>query len=160
MKPSWIETQQLVCAHRLLDHVRQVLDFPVSVRLWDGSVAPLGREPHKDIRLVIEGPRTVTTLVRQPTLENLLRHYAVGKIGFEGTDHLSFIRHIRQHNPKKRLKQLNKWLLFSQALPFLFGPSEKPALQHDFKKKETGTKQSERNNSDYIQFHYDAGNGF
>ena len=160
MNPSFIERRRLAAAHRLLRHAAGVLDFPLSVRLWDGSVVPLGREPHKTILLVVEGPRTVTTLLRRPTLENVLRHYAVGKIGFEGADYLAFIRYVRQHNPKKRLKKLSKMLLFREALPFLFGPSEKLALQHDFRAKEAGTKESDRNNRDYIQFHYDAGNEF
>lgn len=158
--PYFIERKQLAAAHRLLKHIAQVLDFPLSVRLWDGSIVPLGREPHATILLVVEGPRTVTTLLRRPTLENVLRHYAVGKISFEGADTLTFIQYVREHNPKKRLKQLNKILLFWNALPFLFGPAEKLSLQHDFKTNEAGTKGSQRNNSDYIQFHYDAGNEF
>ena len=154
------ERKQLEAARRILRHVAEVVDIPLSVRLWDGSSAPLGRDPDKDLFLVIDGPRTVTTLLREPTLENVVRHYAVGKLDFRGGDLLSFMDFIRRNDPKKRLKRLNKTLLLREALPFLFGPTEKLSLKHTFRHDETGARQSTRNNPDYIQFHYDVGNAF
>ncbi len=157
---SFIERRQLDAARRVLRHVADVLDIPISVRLWDGSSAPLGRNVDKNFVISIDGPRTVTTLLREPTVENVVRHYAVGNLSFHGGDLLSFIEFIRKNNPKKRLKGLSKMLLFREALPFLFGPGEKLSLKHTFQKDETGTQESTRNNRDYIQFHYDAGNAF
>ena len=160
VKTPSIERKQLSAANRIARHVADVLDIPISVRLWDGSSVPLGRNVDKNFFLVIDGPRTVSTLLREPTLENAVRHYAVGKIDFRGGDLLSFIDFVRKNNPKKRLKRLSKTLLLREALPFLFGPGEKLAPGHSFQKDETGTRQSTRNNKDYIQFHYDVGNAF
>ncbi len=154
------ERRQLDAAHRVLKHLSEILDIPLSVRLWDGSVVPLGRKADKDLFLVIEGPRTVSTILRNPTLENVFRHYAVGKIDLQGGSLLAIINSIQRDEVKKRAKNLDKMLIFREALPFLFGPAEKLTLKTDFRSDETGTTQSRRNNRDYIQFHYDAGNEF
>ena len=160
MISSRVENKQLKAAHRLLSHFAEVLDIPVSVRLWDGSIVPLGRDPSKDIFLTIDGPRTISTLLREPTLENVVRHYAIGKLDIQGSDMLSMIDFLRRHDPKKKAKRLNKSLIFRQALPFLFGLTEKISSKHAFQKDETGTRRKVEDNKDYIQFHYDVGNDF
>ena len=128
MNPSSIEHKQLAAAHRILKHLAEVLDIPFSVRLWDGSVVPLGRHADKNLFFVIEGPRTLTTILRKPTLENVFRHYAVGKIDLQGAGLLTIINSIPREEVKKRVKRLNKMLIFRAALPFLFGPTENLTL--------------------------------
>lgn len=160
MSLSHLERKQLESVHRVLKHLREILDIPLSVRLWDGSVTPLGSTAGKNLFLVIDGPRVLSTILREPTLENIFRHYAVGKIDFQGSDLLTIIDSIPRDDVKKRIKHLNKALVFRAALPFLFGRTEKLTLKSDFRNDETGTTQSHRNNHDYIQFHYDVGNDF
>ena len=99
------EHKQLKAARRILGHVADVLDIPVSVRLWDGSMVPLGRDPDKNIFFTIDGPRTVSTLLREPTLENVVRHYAIGKLDIQGSDMLSTMDLLRRHDPKKKAKR-------------------------------------------------------
>lgn len=154
------EEKQLASVRRILGHAASVLDIPVTVRLWDGSRVPLGRAPHKDFFVVIDGPKTVSTLLREPTLENAVRHYAVGKLDLQGGDLLSLMDYLRRHDPKKKVKKLSKSFILREALPFLLGPVEKLSAKNDFSKDETGTKRQQADNKDYIQFHYDVGNDF
>lgn len=160
MTSSVKEEKQLQSAKRVVNHLAEVLDVPLSVQLWDGSSLPLGQNPNNDYALVIEGPRTVSTLLKKPTLENLLRHYAVGKISVRGGDMHSLMSFVRQHNPKKKWKKLNKMLLLKETLPFLTGATEPLRLENTFRNDAIGTDESKRNNQDYIQFHYDVGNDF
>jgi len=155
-----IERKQLESARRILSHVADTLDIPFSVRLWDGSRAPLGRDPHQQFFLLIDGPRTVTTLLREPTLENVVRHYAEGKLDLAGGDLFSMMDYLRKHDPKKKVKRLKKSLILREALPFLFGSTEKLKTKHTFSKDETGLHRKQADNSDYIRFHYDVGNDF
>src|SRR5690606_36117903 len=53
-----------------------------------------------------------------------------------------------------------KGLLLKNALPFLFAPADKPEARHAYSGDEEGRRTSERDNKDYIQFHYDLGNEF
>ena len=154
------EKKQLEATHRILKHLKDTLDIPISVQLWDGSKHPLSAGDISQYTFVIEGPRTVSTLLKKPTLENFIRHYAVGKVGFSGGDMHSFMEFARKNNPKKKWKQLNKPFLIKELLPFVFGPTEKLNLEDKFKDDATGENQATRSNSDYIQFHYDVSNDF
>ena len=75
---------QLAAARSLVEDVARHLDIDASVELWDGSRVPLGREVKSDLRLKIASPGTIASLVRWPTLDRIIRHYAQGNIGLEG----------------------------------------------------------------------------
>lgn len=160
MNHSVAEEKKLKALRRILAHVAETLDLPFSVRLWDGSQMPLGHSKKSPFFIAIHGPRTISTLLRAPSLENLLRHYAAGKIDIGGGDILEFMELARQHNPKKLVKKLSKSLILSNALRLFFSPVEKLALQQAYAKDEAGVHEAGRNNRDYIQFHYDVGNAF
>ncbi|HET6426280.1 MAG TPA: cyclopropane-fatty-acyl-phospholipid synthase family protein [Planctomycetaceae bacterium] len=152
--------RQLKSAHRTLAHLRTALNVPVSVKLWDGSQVPLG-EDESPFSIAINGPGTIGSLIRQPTLENVLRHYACGRLEIEGGDLIEFGDTARVQNSKARMKQLNKWYLFRQMLPFVFAGADAAKVTHEFAGGDVQRKAGETaQNQDYIQFHYDLGNDF
>jgi hypothetical protein len=96
----------LAAARALVEEVASHLDIDASVKLWDGSLVPLGREVRSNLKLTIASPGTVASLVRWPTLDRLIRHYAQGNIGLEdGT--LIDLGHLFAGRPvRARLKEL------------------------------------------------------
>jgi len=154
------ETKQLAAARTVLEHVAELINARVSLRLWDGTLVPLGQDVDPELFISISGPGVIGSLLRWPTLDNLLRHYATGRIGFHGGDLMKFGDVARIKQSRSRLKQLKKGLLLRNSLPFLVAPPDKVAAQHAFAGDEIGRGQAQRNNQDYIQFHYDLGNEF
>ena len=78
--------RQLEAAKQSLEHLAEHLNAKVSVRLWDGSIVPLGTEARTDLRVALSGPGVIGSLLRKPTLETVLRLYATGKIDIEGDE--------------------------------------------------------------------------
>lgn len=154
------ETQQLAAAHAMLAQVGEMLDARYSVQLWDGSRIPLGRDVDPRLYVSISGPGVISSLLRWPTLDNLMRQYALGRIDFHGADLMEFGEALRVHRSRKRLKQIHKGSLIRNALPFLLAPADMATTRHAFAGDEIGRGHAPRSDRDYIQFHYDLGNEF
>ena len=76
--------RQLKVAQKLFSHVAELLNTKVSVRLWDGSVIPLGTDVEPGLEISIAGPGVLGAMLRKPTPDNLLRHYARKQIDYHG----------------------------------------------------------------------------
>ena len=156
-----LANRQLAAARTLLAQLAESLNARFSVELWDGSRVPLGREVHPDLRVSIKGPGVIGALLRWPTLDNLVRHYATGQIEVHGGDLIDFFEAARVERSRKRMQRLPISLLVKSAWPFLFAPAQKREPEHAFAGDQIGRKDSQRRkNRDYIQFHYDLGNDF
>lgn len=152
---------QLNSIKTLLNSIADPLDLNASVRLWNGEVIPLG--PNADGRYVIDlsGPGVIGSVLRRPVLETLVRLYATGHISFEGGDLIEFLDALKtQRANRQRLKKLSKTLLIKQTLPFLFARTDVSELEDRFRDDMVGRQESKRNNTNYIQFHYDVSNEF
>ena len=84
------ETKQLAAARTVLEHVAELINARISLRLWDGTLVPLGQNVDPELFISISGPGVIGSLLRWPTLDNLLRHYATGRIDFHGGDLMKF----------------------------------------------------------------------
>ena len=152
---------QLDSIKRLLSSVADPLDMNVSVKLWNGDVVPLGQNVDGKYTIDLSGPGVIGSLLRRPTLETLVRLYATGHISFEGGDLIEFLDALKTgRENRKRLKQVSKAMLIKQTVPFLFAKTGPTALSTGFQDDAVGRKQSNRDNKDYIQFHYDVSNEF
>ena len=147
-------------AERVLAHLAGHLDAKVSVRLWDGRVVPLGADVVPELQVEIASPGTVSSLMRRPTIENLMRHFAVGNIACRGGDLIAFGEALRVEGSTKKMKGLDRGLVLKNALPFLFAPADKPEASHAYDGEITGRVAAKRDNKDYISFHYDLSNDF
>src|SRR5438128_1904477 len=119
------EARQLKAARGTLAHLAELLDARFSVKLWDGSVIPLGSHVDPKIVVSIRGPGVIGSLLRRPTLDNLLCHYTTGGIDFQGGDLIAFGEVARVRRSRSRLKQLRKSLLLWNALPFLLARADR-----------------------------------
>lgn len=152
---------QLAAARALLRRLAESLNARFSVELWDGSRVPMGPEVHPDLRVVIKSPGVIAGLIRWPTLDNLVRHYATGQIEVLGGDLIDFFEAARVERSRTRMRRLPTSLLLKSAWPFLLAPAQKLRPQHAYDGDQVGRKASaHRKDQDYIQFHYDLGNDF
>jgi cyclopropane-fatty-acyl-phospholipid synthase len=151
--------RQLEAARDVLAHIAELVNVRFSVQLWDGSRVPLGREVQPDLCVAIKGPGVIGSLLRWPTLDNLVRHYATGQVEIQGGDLIDFFEAARTDRSRSRLKRISKGLLLKSAWPFLFAPAGRLEPEHAFAGDQVG-RTGQRNNRDYIQFHYDLGNEF
>ena len=153
-------TRQLQAAKTLLQALGEQLDSHVSVRLWDGSMIPLGSNVDPDLFVSISGPGVVGSLLRRPTAGNLLRQYALGHVDFHGTDLHSFLQKMHVDSSRKRAKKISKSVLFKSLLPFLFEPASSSVVNHEYQGDISGRNRKKGENNDFIQFHYDVSNEF
>ena len=153
-------TRQTRVAHEFLAHLSELIQLPVSIRLWDGSEMPLGTSGDENLSISISSPGVISSLIRRPTLDNLLRHYALKHIDLHGTDLYSFIERIRTKRSRQKLKKLSKWKLLKSLGPFLFAKAESTEVEHCYAGDETGKHREQKENKDFIQFHYDLSNDF
>ena len=143
-----------------LSYVAQYLKAPVSVVLWDGSQVALGDVSQSKLTITLSQKGVIASLLKKPTLENLMRHYALGNILIEGADLIDFFHIVRASIKKKDLKKLDKLFILKKMWPFLLVKGESTKLKKTYAKDETGFDDKQRDNKDFIQFHYDVSNDF
>ena len=154
------ENKHLEAAKDLVREIGQSLDLDASVKLWDGTIVPLGNKVTSPLAITISSPGVISSLLRRPTLDRLIRHYAHGQIGFEGGTLIDLGSQLADGGSRKRLKGLNKTKLLKQLWPFLLAPAEKPGRSRDYTGNVGGESRDKAENKDFIQFHYDVGNEF
>ncbi|MEN8236104.1 MAG: cyclopropane-fatty-acyl-phospholipid synthase family protein [Pseudomonadota bacterium] len=146
---------------RCFEHLSETLQIPINVSLWGTPTIHLRGASASDLSITINDKGVVASLLKGPSLENLLRHYAAGNIVLEGSkDLITLGETLREQIKKKDLKRLKKSLFLKNLWPFLFVKSTKSSLRHEYTEDETGFNQKKRVNKDFIQFHYDVSNEF
>ncbi|MFC1488263.1 class I SAM-dependent methyltransferase [Thermodesulfobacteriota bacterium] len=153
------DENKLAAARKIFEYVGEIINVRFSIRLWDGSIIPLGKNVVSEFFIAINGPEVIGALLRKPTYENLLLKYINGSIDIHG-DLIDFVAVAREKRPTKKLKKINKFFFLRQALPLLLSFSEKKSVQHKYQDDEVGRKESRRDNKKFIQFHYDISNNF
>lgn len=152
--------RQIRRATELFQYLRTRLNSPASVRLWDGSLVPLGENVEPGLEISISGPGVIGTLLRSPKPETLLRLYARGAVNYHGADMVTFIETARVKNSRSKTKGIPVAMLAKFASSFLFAKGETTDVEHCYTGDETGLKREQTENKDFIQFHYDVGNDF
>jgi cyclopropane-fatty-acyl-phospholipid synthase len=152
----------LAAARALFEQIARDLDAPFQVELWDGSRVALGANPggNEAPALVIADAGVLRRLLRRPTLETVARLYAAGRLAVAGTDLMDFVERARRHRVKVHPGEVDKWALAKRAWPLLFAPDRASALVHEYAGEATGRDQGKRDETAFIQFHYDVSNAF
>ena len=159
--PSRSEARRTRAARELFSGLAPALGLNISVSLWDGSRVPLGGDLETKLAISIASPGVLGSLLRRPTLENLVRQYALGGIALEGGDILEFVDALTEkpdHRQKVGAGDIVR--LARTAFPLLLARHSTQALAHGFSGETTGRRQGQRSNKDFIQFHYDLSNDF
>jgi cyclopropane-fatty-acyl-phospholipid synthase len=156
------QERQLQAARKLFSAVGEQLDVDLSVKLWDGSVIPLGEDVRNDLLLIIRDPGVITSLLRHPGLDVIIRHYIKGMIDFEGGTLLDIGARLAFKHTRGRLKNIPKRDILQFAGAFLFAPTLKPGQSRGFEGDESGkpSTRSKQDDKAFIEFHYDLSNEF
>ena len=154
------DARRLRAAGGIFEHLAEQLNAPFSVKLWDGSRVPMGPDDDEGFCLVIRGPGVLGALLRRPTLHTVARLYASSQIDIEGGNLITFLDRARRHKVRLELRSLRWGHLLKSALPLLFTPKDEIRLDHEYAGDETGLRRSQRNERDFVQFHYDISNDF
>lgn len=154
------DERRLQSARKIFEHVAELANARFSIRLWDGSMVPLGRDVDPSCFVSFDGPGVLGSLLRRPTIENLLRQYVTGRIEVHGGDLIAFAETARENRPKIRLRDLKMSLLLHHVIPLWLTPGDGSKVKHRFRRDETESGQARRDNRDFIQFHYDLSNEF
>ena len=152
--------RQLKQATALFEFLRGRLNSPISVRLWDGSVIPLAEQVQPGLELSISGPGVIAALLRRPRPDTLLRLYARGAINYSGADLTTFIETARVRNSRKKSRGLPLGLMARFAAAFILEKGEDLHVAHTYAGDATGLNREQKDNKDFIQFHYDVSNDF
>ena len=154
-------TAQIDSLKQILNEVGDRLDMNVTVQLWNGDMIPMGKSTDGKYTLKLSGPGVIGSLLRRPTLETLVRLYATGHIGFEGGDLMEFADAFQtEKENRRRLKEISKLMLVKKTVPFLFARTKETDVNHQFADDMVGRVEARRDNTDYVQFHYDVSNDF
>ena len=155
------QDRTLDAARQAIRMLRQHLDAPLSVRLWDGSLEPLGTDPPEGLAIRIETPGVLPSLLRWPSLDRVIRHYAYGRIDIEGGTLIDIGRPFAiDSHFRRRLRRVPKARLARLALPLLAARADSPDAGRGFEGDAEGQNRAQGKNREFIQFHYDVGNDF
>ncbi len=154
------EVRQVQRATELFDFLRTRLNTPISVRLWDGTVIPLGDNVHPGLEISLRSPGVIGTLLRRPKADTVLRLYAQGAIDFHGADLVSFIEQARVKDSRSKTKGIPLALVAKVVTAFVTATGESVNAKHSYQGDETGLNRKQAENADFIQFHYDVSNDF
>ncbi len=151
----------LEAARRAVGLVREALDGHFSIRLWDGSLEPLGRDVVPGLAVRINSPGVIPSLLRRPTLDRVIRHYAHGRIDIEGGTLIDIGGPLAgAGGSRRRLRRIDKMALAKALWPLLLARGDHPDTGRAFGASSDGADRQEGDNKRFIQFHYDVGNEF
>lgn len=157
-KKSDVELAQI--AAELIAEVATKLDVDMSIRLWDGSIHPLGPNVTGPLTLIINHPGVVASLLKGPNLDKVIRHYIHKNLDFEGGTLFDIGEQLVFNKSRKRLKEISKARLIKKLAPFLLVPSLSPEASRSYKGDETGSAEAKEDAKKFIEFHYDVSNDF
>jgi len=152
--------KQLSAAKALARELADTLDIDASLRLWDGSLTPLGRNVTGPFELSISDAGVIGSLLRWPSLDNFIRHYVDKGIDFSGGTLIDLGAQLNKGGRSVKLKGRDALKIARRLSPFLLARTQEAADDQGFAGDITGRKRRTADNKDYIQFHYDLSNDF
>ena len=153
--------QQLLASMRGLGaELAKRLDMDASLELWDGTRVPLGPNVTGPLAIKIVSPGVLSSLLKWPTLDRVIRHYALGHIAIEGGTLIDLGLPFAMGKKAGKMRAGDLLKLLRTLSPFLFIASTKPERSRDFAGDAAGQQRRKEDNKDFIQFHYDVGNAF
>lgn len=157
-----VDRRRLQATRQLLGAIANELDIDLSVRLWDGSLVPLGKNANSGHVIAIRHPGVVASILRRPGLDRVVRHYAAGMIDFEGGTLVDIGRHFAFLKTRGALKRIPKRTMFDFARAFLFAEALPAGESRAYAGGGEGIapRRSKADDKDFIGFHYDLSNEF
>jgi len=144
---------------RLLAHVRELLALDFGFVLWDGSTVPADL-PLNALAIVLADEGVVAAMLRRPSADTFLNLWVTARIDIRGGVLFDF----QASQPKLRTKEirsrLDKRLVLSTALSYLFVPRGGPWPLQAIAEHEARSDGNEETNKENVRYHYDVSNAF
>lgn len=150
----------LDAAKAVVAEVAEAADIDASVQLWDGSVVPLGKNVSSDLAISIASPGVIASIMRWPTLDRIIKHYARGDIELLNGTLLDFGAKVSSPNVRHGMRRLPKAKLAKLLFPFVTAKADTPNRARQFEGDSVGDSRNRKDNQDFIKFHYDVSNDF
>ncbi|MBH0237678.1 SAM-dependent methyltransferase [Methylobrevis albus] len=154
--PTKNDDRLLGAARRLFTHLLEIAGGGVGVELWDGSVLPAGRGDDP-LRIAVAAPAAITRLVRRPRAPTLIDLYAEGLLDIRGGTLFDLAAARPAVASREIRRRLDKRLVLSCLLPFLFAKSAPALASLDGGRDASRARGSGKAD---IAFHYDVSNRF
>jgi cyclopropane-fatty-acyl-phospholipid synthase len=154
------DNRRLEAARKLAAKLAEKLDLDASLKLWDGSVVPLGSKVAGPFQISIASAGVIGSLLRRPTLDNFIRHYVHRGIDFSGGTLIDIGSQLNRSGRSVKIKGREALSIAGTLWPFLFAGTEVAKDDQGFSGDIIGEKRKTADNKDYIQFHYDLSDGF
>jgi cyclopropane-fatty-acyl-phospholipid synthase len=152
--------RQLEAARGLARALAEKLDLNASLRLWDGSLTPLGTNVTGPFEIRIADPGVIGSLLRWPTLDNFVRQYVDKGLDFSGGTLIDLGSQLNREGRSVKLKGRDTLKIARQLSPFLLARTGSGDDDQGFAGESTGRKRKTADNKAFIQFHYDLSNEF
>jgi cyclopropane-fatty-acyl-phospholipid synthase len=145
---------------RLGETLSGALNMDVALRLWDGTVVPLGPRWSGGLAIAVRRPGAVSRLLWRPRLTTLVELVAAGDIVLEGGTLLDLAARRPEGGTRGLLRQVDRVALVRALLPFLFVPRGAEAPGHAYAGAQAARPEEGRDDRALVQFHYDLSNAF
>jgi cyclopropane-fatty-acyl-phospholipid synthase len=154
------DNRRLAAARQLAAELGKKLDLNASLKLWDGSVTPLGSNVTGPLQILIASAGVIGSLLRRPTLDNFIRHYVHKGIDFSGGTLIDIGSQLNRSGRSVKIKGREALSIAGSLWPFLFAGTAIAKDDQGFSGDIIGEKRKTADNKDYIQFHYDLSDDF
>jgi cyclopropane-fatty-acyl-phospholipid synthase len=144
---------------RLLAHICKLLSLDVGFVLWDGSTVPADL-PSNALSIVFADEGVVAAMLRRPNADTILNLWVTARIDIRNGVIFDFLTRQPKLRSREIGRRLDKRLLLTTALRFLFVPRGGPwPLQtiRDHQVRRNGSKEANKEN---VHYHYDLSNAF
>jgi cyclopropane-fatty-acyl-phospholipid synthase len=152
------EASRLFAFRQFVAHIRERTGLEPGFVLWDGSTVPEGLAPDA-LSLAIKDEGAVAALMRRPKIDTLANLWAAGRIELRNASIFDLVEKRPKVRSRDLVKTLDKKLIVSTLLKFLFVPRGEPWPLERTAVKGTSDN-SEQENKENIAYHYDVSNAF
>ena len=146
---------------RVIEHVAKNISADLSVKLWDGTIIPLGPDVRSDLSFVIRSPGAIRRLLLSPRRETFLELFASGEFDVEGGSLLDAARRVNHVKLLRLARRLDRRMVLRALWPFLFAGNPRAAVSVEgYGPIAASGPKTQRDDKRLIQFHYDVSNDF
>ncbi|MGQ7791256.1 class I SAM-dependent methyltransferase [Faunimonas sp. B44] len=154
-----LRQRQLDAARAIVAHAAERLGADLSVKLWDGSIVPLGPGARSDITLTVKSPAVIRRLVLSPRLMTVFELYAVGAIDVEGATPIEAARRWDHLKALHLARTVDRTFILKSLWPFLVSGSAERGPE-GYRARVPTRFGKGRDDQELIRFHYDVSNDF
>ena len=144
---------------RLLAHIRDLVSLDVGFVLWDGSTVPADL-PSSALAIVLADEGVIAAMLRRPNADTFLNLWITARIDIRNGVIFDFLARQLNLRTKEIRRRIDKRLVLTTALKFLFVPRGGPWPLENVRDHGAHSDGSAEINKENVHYHYDLSNAF